>query len=233
MPDDFSQFSKLDIDEMWRDLENEIWRAFKVACPKKPCGKKATCSWWTSELSELRSEVRRLAKRQGLNSAEYKQKRNAFTKAVRIAKSAGWRNHCSSFSDIKSVASFIRRMKGNSMTDIQVIKKNDGTVTRTPRESVQTLLDTHFPNSACRQRKEYVRSAPAEEIDFINDTFTPEVVRKAFNSFQPYKTAGADGLHPIVLQHLPDDYMEAICFLFKCSLYKGYCPSASELGCNS
>ena len=155
----------------------------------------------------MRKQVRHLAKHNGLNSSEYKRNRNAYNKAIKKAKNAGWRAHCNETVDVGSAAGLLRRLKAGRTPDIQLIKKQNGEFSRTPKETVCTLLDTHFPDSASRGATQRCRPASRDDVNFIENTFNSPAVKKAFNSFKPYKAAGADGIPPILLQHLPDDFI--------------------------
>ncbi|XP_071745066.1 uncharacterized protein [Lepeophtheirus salmonis] len=98
--------------------------------------------------------------------------------------------------------------------------RKDRGYTQSPNESLKLLMETHFPDCSIDR----VPEAPLQVTNFDIDFVDTNRVRESFNSFDPYKTSGPDGLKPIVLQQLGDNIVEYISKLYQVVLSTGYTP---------
>ena len=74
----------------------------------------------------------------------------------------------------------------------------NGTYTKNMEESLEHLLELHFPLDANMQRSENDHSKINDEV--VSNIITEEKLRMAISSFAPYKAAGMDGIIPAMLQ---------------------------------
>jgi len=108
--------------------------------------------WWTPELAEQRKVLRvsyRTWKASG--SAEdrlkYVDARHYMNAAIREAKAMSWQNFCSGAHSSRELARINKILQKKSNTIMGLVCRPDGTQTDTPEESINTLLDEHFPGS--------------------------------------------------------------------------------------
>ncbi len=104
----------------------------------------------------------------------------------------------------------MRSVKRDSFVPPTLLK-NNGKYMSTKRETIEVLMDTHFPCSLqaqpelASQMKDIVRGDNAAKklspIRWIDE----EKVRKAIKSFSDFKANGPDGIKPIILKRLADE----------------------------
>ncbi|XP_071746075.1 uncharacterized protein [Lepeophtheirus salmonis] len=99
--------------------------------------------------------------------------------------------------------------------------RKDRGYTQSPNESLKLLMETHFPDCSI----DSVLGAPLLVTNFDIDCVDTNRVRESFNSFDPYKSSGPDGLKLIVLQQLGDNIVEYISKLYQVVLSTGYTPN--------
>ena len=80
-------------------------------------------------------------------------------------------------------------MKSKPTSEIGILRRPDGTFTRTPREAVNLLLVTHFPDSTPVKGEEWDDQSWLRAMD--DDDFylsiTDEKVKQAFAEFKHYR----------------------------------------------
>ncbi|KAI5705593.1 hypothetical protein M8J75_000064 [Diaphorina citri] len=136
-----------DIEEVSNNLSIAINKAYEACCPEVKVLNKNT-SWWTQELSKLRKHTRRLFNRAKVNNdwESYHQSLREYNKAIRTAKRAGWRNLCHEIGKTSEAARLLKIMAKEPVT-LGTIKKPNGEWTQTGKETLETLIETHFPGS--------------------------------------------------------------------------------------
>mgnify|MGYP001802738319 FL=1 len=85
---------------------------------------------------------------------------------------------------------------------LEWVKHAVGQPSLCPSDTINILLNTHFPGSAVEQI-----NIPTNQADScptgptqLDSLFTTQKTKWAIDSFEPYKSPGPDGLHPICLQ---------------------------------
>ena len=114
------------------------------------------------------------------------------------------------------------------------IKKDDGTFTTDSLETLNVMMEKHFPGSRSILEEETQDSnAPCAGSTIARtnahyiacDIFTESKVEWAINSFEPYKSPGLDGLLPIMLQRCGRVIIPFITEIFRASLTLNYIPT--------
>jgi ribonuclease HI len=201
-------------------------KLFKVRKQKKP-------PWWTMELTELSRDVQRTKRRCKKHAREnnreaYREAKRKYKYALRSAQSEGWKKHVTEMEDLTSSARLVKILKSGKKTEIGTVRKPNGEYTATPEETLQVLLDTHFPN------QEEEEDGGEEDIDLerileagnldIDSIVNTQSVRACFKSFQPFKAPGPDGIYPALLQKGSDIISEKVIKIYKKSLKEGKIP---------
>ena len=137
---------------------------------------------------------------------------------------------CTSLQDVKSLSKASRSMVNETNSSIGLMKKHDGTLASNGQEVINTLMDTHFPGSyPCGNLDKETEDGVDISDNFITNAsfisyISMDKVKAAIKSFNGFKAAGPDGLKPVVLQNLPDFYIERLTKLFKVSTALRYNP---------
>jgi len=125
--------------------------AFKVACPTgKPRGRKKP-PWWTQQLSILRTNCRCLFNRakagnEDTNCLNYKYELASYKKAIRRAKRTAYQTFCSGIEKTTDAAR-LRKILSKTAAPLGCLQKANGSWSDSSKESMDLLLDAHFPGS--------------------------------------------------------------------------------------
>lgn len=99
-----------------------------------------------------------------------------------------------------------------------MLKKPDGSFTRTAAETLELMAHVHFPgstvlaNGEARPAQTPSRRRPdVQDWRMASVVFIPDRVKWAIDSFSPYKTGGEDGLFPALLQQGRDIILPLWC----------------------
>jgi len=174
--------------------------AFKVACPTgKPRGRKKP-QWWT-QLSILRTNCRGLFNRaragnEDTNWQSYKYELASYKKAIRRGKRTGWQTFCSDIEKTTDAARF-RKILSKTAAPLDYLQKANGSWSDSRKESLDLLLDAHFPGS--QQTGHFPERRVREGIE-IDPLLSDRNMKWSIYSFKPYKSPGPDGITPAHIQ---------------------------------
>ena len=133
-----------------------------------------------------------------------------------------WRKLCSEMEYLNTTARIQKALKMGKKQDIGTIRKPDGSYKDLPEETLQVLLDTHFPD------KDETEVIPQERLPTgnlnIEGMVNEQTVRAAFRSFKPYKAPGTDGIFPILIQKGMDVIVNKLVNIFRKGLREGKSP---------
>ena len=151
------------------------------------------------------------------------------------ARRDNWRNYASETSSTKDISKLIASLEPKPTTGIGLISRADKS-SLSPKESLNTLMDTHFPDSvpdetrALEPEEAVVHLEPygpiTEDQHKMSEYITYEKVLAAVKTFGPRKAPGPDGFSPIVLQHLNEETLRYITAMYKISISSGFTPKA-------
>lgn len=124
--------------------------------------------------------------------------------------------------NLNTTARIQKVLKMGKKQDIGTIRKPDGSYTDSPEETLQVLLETHFPD---KDEEEVIpqERLPTGNLD-IEGMVNEQTVRAAFKSFKPYKAPGTDGIFPILIQKGMDVIVNKLVDIFRKSLREGKSP---------
>ena len=151
--------------------------------------------------------------------------RNNYSYQVKKAKTIGWQKLCSDMTKLDTAAKIQKVMKSGSKQELGSLKKPDGSYTTSTQESLQVLLDTHFPDETNPDNEVPLNfDGNTNNLD-IDKVVNVESVRAALKSFKPFKAPGNDGIYPIMLQQGMDIIEQDIVNLYKRCLREGKVPN--------
>lgn len=158
----------------------------------------------------------------------YKDRLREYKKAVRTAKSKNWHEYCEAIENTRDSAR-LSKILSKEHSNPSFLKRDDGTWTHSAAETLQLLVEAHFPGSI--ESDEVVTNAGdqtnVESLEgWLNALITKERITWAIDSFSPYKAAGPDGIFPKMLQESKELSIPWITNLFKGSLLLGHNPQA-------
>ncbi len=216
-------------------LESAIIQGLDKVAPLKPRRLRDRSPINDPRVIEAEKEFHRMrgrVKRKGRTVELLEQFRNAKRnkkKAWKDATRNGYRGYVNEIADAKGAAQLMRSVKRDSFVPPTLLK-NNGKYTSTKRETIEVLMDTHFPGSLqaqpelASQMEEIVRGDNAAKklspIKWIDE----EKVRKAIKSFSDFKANGPDGIKPIILKRLPDEAIKRLVQIYTACITLGYTP---------
>jgi hypothetical protein len=198
--------------------------------------------WYVDEMETLREQCRvaRRRVRRSKNSErelelreESRLLRNELTNMIKKAKKDSWRSMVSEVEDLAGMARLVRIFKKSPRHQVGLLRDPaTGNFTKTPEDSVNLLMDTHFRGS--RPILEELHQTDAEH-EFLSDVQGPEVlisypwvteelIVAAAKEFKPMKREGKDGIKPCLLQHLPYLAISRLLWIFTACIQLKYIP---------
>ena len=226
------------IDREAKAFEDLINKHLGRTCPKTSgfSGRRIPDDWWTEEIAECRHQVRlleRQAHRAGPEERHaawhaYSAARREFTTEIRKAKRLSWKAFVSEVKTPKGMAMLNGVLKSRENKVLGILKKPDGSFCTTPDESMDLLINTHFPGNTAPEADEDLDFIPlppigtsvVEQCAIISE----EKVHAAIHSLKPLKAPGPDGFKPLVLQNLGTKMLQRLTRLYQAILTLGYTP---------
>ena len=218
-----------DIDLLTSKLERAIIESYNSSCKIKYFKGKRKPPWWNSNLSETKRKVHRAnVKHDRYKTAEtkeaYDRLKSKYRSDIKIAKTEGWKRHCDELSDLNTASRIQKVLAKGNKVELGTVKNQHGDFTCSPEETLNVLLDTHFPSVPEEER--YVpRDFGVSNLD-IDNIVNKQAVRACFKSFSPYKSPGPDGIYPAMLQHGSDSILELVIQIYKLSITQGKIPKS-------
>ncbi|CAA9998748.1 unnamed protein product [Nesidiocoris tenuis] len=220
-------------DSLADDLMNGIIRAYEASCPLVSGARRGSVPWWSCELENLRIRTRKLFNRakNGGDWDTYKRSLTAYNKALRKARRSSWRNFCGGLEDVSAASKLQKVLSREGPGHISLLERADGSFTTSTQETLEVLMETHFPGSTVLpsgvSTPESDFSIPhRRELGRSRTIFTPERVKWAINSFKPFKSPGGDGVFPALLQRGLEVLSPLLIRLFCASYAMAYIPRA-------
>ena len=184
--------------------------------------------WWSHQLDKSRRLVKRLHHHHQKyptenNWRQFQTARRAHWRSCKKANRENWKSFISGSNSQKSATllSKIVQKKTNSIS-IGHVKKPDGSLTTSTKDTLTVLTDEHFPaNTTNPPTIPSSPLIPMQNIPWITDS----LIHQAFHSFGKDKAAGPDELKPILLQNLPSTVISRLSTLYTACITLGYTPS--------
>ena len=218
-----------DVEEASKNMITNIKQAFHSSCPAKER------STNRKRLEKLRKRARKLfnqAKRTA-NWSDYKKALTDYNKEIRRSKRRDWRFMCENIESIPDTARLHKVLSKDHSNGLGALKKSDGSFTSNTKETLDVMMQVHFPGSypACNNTIDASSStvneaSKVEVLDLANKIFTNSRVEWVIDSFAPFKTPGIDEIYPIFLQKCKKTIVPALTNLYRASLVLGYIPTA-------
>ena len=220
--------TKQNIEYLVENFTNAINKAQEKSCrPNKPSNKTKP-TWWTKELSDQRKITRKqFNQAKYYNSDEewqkYKDSLKLYNKVLRTAKRSSWRNFCTEI-EATSEASRLRKVLSKDPTPPGFLKRPDNSWTESSKETLELLLETHFPSSLDIESSNalFSNQGSPDYVHLLSDSN----ILWAIKSFKPFKSPGPDGIFPAQLNNAGNHAINWLKEIYSGILRLGFIPES-------
>jgi len=220
-----------EVESALKELESHLVDAFEFACPLRKIYSRNS-PFWSKRLDKLRKKVRRLFnkakhKKSDIDWQNYKLARKEFKKTLRAAKRKSWLKFIDEVKDLKATAKLNKALAKDPFYP-EMLKKEDGSYTKSSEEVVDLLMKTHFPGTrpADTIKPQPIRTPNATDWNLAATIVTNRRLEWAIDSFKPFKSPGNDGIYPIVMQKASSLIMKLMKKILQAILAMGYIPES-------
>lgn len=226
---DLTVKSPAELDQAVETLTECIVMSYQEACPlRKPPVKKKT-PWFSSKLEQLRKACNYAWNHRARDGMEaVRIARNAYRVECRKSQKDSWRKFCESVEGIQASARIHKLLSKDRNHQVDTLRLSNGDYISEEKEVLKHLLSTHFPE--CVEVSD-ITPGVSDVGGGTRNTWLKcrritnrGDIRKAIKSFHPYKSAGMDGIFPVLLQRGLDIIINPLHEIFTASLALGYIP---------
>ena len=181
-----------------QDFINDILEdCFNTACPIIRGKIKTSAPWWTPELTKAKSTAKYLRRR--ANRTKRQEDRDKcktadkqYTHDIIQAKNLGWKNYCSDIEGAQASARISKILNHDSSRTgfLNSIKRQDGSLTITPLETLEALATELIPGDGIPT----IRTYSTPDIERINRAVAPHRVDRAIRELKSNKSPGPDNI---------------------------------------
>ena len=226
-----TEWSEERIESETQRLHEEIETALNATCPKTKVRRRQSYAWWNEDCemahAKYKAAEKKFFKRAPHNRfndmwEDIKLLRKTLTKVIRKAKRDSWREMVGSVENTSEMSRLNKIINRGEIHKLGLLKKGNGTMTTDTTETLQVLMDEHFPGniptSEVRPNNELRK---VEKVEWITDQRVGEAIR----GFNAHKAAGTDELKPIVLQNFPSNIIRTLTIIYTACIAMGYTPT--------
>jgi hypothetical protein len=207
--------------------------AYENNCSLKPGKQPNSTPWWNKTLEAIRVEVRkhfnRAKKRKTPEGWKvYKDAQRNFKGELERAKAEKWQEFCSGMDNLPDTARLARILTKDNSARLQCLKDSTGSFMETEEDTLSHLLEANFPDfvreDVSVQGTTVWRQTRRSDWATAAKVVTPEKVKWAMLSFEPYKTPGPDGIFPKMMQEGCDSILGLMTGILRGCMATGYTP---------
>ena len=224
------EFSTKGVEHMNEMLVKTIIESFEGNCQITNVLTTDKPIWWNRHLTFLKRSAANKRRRYKRHPTEENQELakaalREYKAEIRKAKTESWKEFCSSIENQTATAKLQKIMKMGGTRKISTLKKKDGSFTTTPEETLEVLIETHFPDAPNQGRNQLSKQAQTEPYTDLSEIVNESAIEAAMKSFLPYKSPGVDGIYPALLQKGMPVLKPYIRLLYLNSLREGTLPT--------
>ncbi|GBN68079.1 Retrovirus-related Pol polyprotein from type-1 retrotransposable element R1 [Araneus ventricosus] len=233
-----SLLTRTDIDKEIEQLHEAIASACRDSRLKQTKLSKKE-PWWTRSLEIQRSDARRAQRKyysakderdRGYLRQKWKKAEAIYTRALNLAKRNHWAEICERVTPEEPFGTHFEVAKNPDRRHFQLSStlKENGLTTETPEETIEALLEFHFPSDigdtdpAHADIRNSSKIPPATQDD---PPFTMAEIEEAFKSLNNRKAPGPDGFHANIIKEVFSSNQCYFLSLFNDCLRIGHFPS--------
>ncbi|XP_044573423.1 uncharacterized protein LOC123257665, partial [Drosophila ananassae] len=149
--------------------------------------------------------------------------RAQYNKELRKAKRVAWANFCTNIQET-SEAARLRKILSTTAPIAGYIKNTEGCWTTSSLETLETLINAHFPGCSSEGTTQVMRSQGHQGS--LNYLLSDRNLKWAIDSFKPFKSPGPDGILPAQLSRAGINLRKWIKKIFSTVFTTGMIPKA-------
>ena len=201
-----------DLEKLAVELKQAIIGAYHSASKLRTRKSNNKTPWWNKKLEEMKSVSSNL-----LNKAlkhridrpefwtEYRTHLQNYKKEIRNSKREKWKKFCNDLENISEGARIHKILSKEHKNKIGSLRKQDGTHSNNEKETLEILNSTHFPESQNNlhnldKMRKGIPQRSSIDWELSLRLFSDDRIKWAINTFQPFKSPGADEIFPALLQ---------------------------------
>jgi hypothetical protein len=221
-----------DISNLTNALNKAFTKATKTQNNKNV--KRNNSIWWTAELTTIKRNANIAYRRYKNNKCSetwqnWKYDESVLATTIQREKRRGWRKYTTNIETLQEGQRLTKILGQGPTKRIGLLKRPDGTSTKTTEDTLKHLLDTHFPGNIEINNEQNTHDNTKHHIttrEWIEagKIITESKIKWAINEFQPYKSPGSDGIYPIMLQKSNDIIEENLYNILRACIAYGYIP---------
>ena len=226
------QHLEMEVDQLVKDIHDSLDKSHP---PKVVRNTFRPLRWWSGELSELKKQTKiafSVHRRERTDESydNLKSARRNLWKAVRRAKRKSWQKFCLDAVDPGKVAIVNKTVQKRDNHVLGMLSKGDGSMCKSPEESIDELAKAHFPGSVTVNPCNESVNERCHVKNTMADFITLEKIQESIRSFGDFKAPGPDMLPPIIYKKLGPRALERLRAIFKASYLLGYLPKLWRKG---
>lgn len=181
--------------------------AFHISCPIRGKPRDAKNPWWNNALEKQGKKVRGLLRKAERTKhpddwEAFHASQREYKRSLRSAKRDSWRRFCSDINELPAACRLSKILSKNPHAGIGSLARPNGGFTSNAGETLEVLLQTHFPDSKANvDHLEECRRPGPMDYDTGKRVVTYERLVWSIKTFPSFKSPGRDGVYPALLQH--------------------------------
>ena len=220
----------MNVEEMWNEISNTLYKLREEFIPVKKCNPKAGKRKTVPQtvLDKIRTKRKAFknykkyqtphnykAYTRARNQVKWAMRKSVKDREISLAKSI--KTNPKAFYDY--ISSMSKRKDG-----VANLSKPGGSLTESDMEKAE-VLNTFFSSVFTREDTDNIPSFPSRSDATITTiTVTEEDIKKKLDNICPSKACGPDDIHPQLLKELSQELARPLCILFEKSMSEGTIP---------
>lgn len=187
---------------------------------------------WTDEFKKPRQNLCKFYKAKNKNPTppaieRYKAKHSENKRKCNKARLWSWRDLQENIDCLSDMNKFRKIIQSATRVTLGTLNKGNGENTIPGEDIVDYLSRIYFTKAtSLRKTTKTGRSINRKYVlNWDEQYLTFDKVKEAISGLKSKKSPGTDGIHPLVLQHLPNKALEYLAILYRICLLLGYTPT--------
>ncbi|KAG5685143.1 hypothetical protein PVAND_014336 [Polypedilum vanderplanki] len=218
--------NSVDLEAAVTMLTESVVLSFQESCPLRRSATKKKTAWYNSKLADLKKACNYAWNHRAKDGMEaVRVARNAYRRECRKSRREVWQAFCESVEGISPTARLHKILSKDRHIQVDTLRLSSGEYVSEDSEVLKHLLSTHFPECVSISDIPPIHSGSssiAESWRKSRPIASRNNIRRAIQSFHPYKSASMDGIFPALLQ--VDVLVNPLHEIFTASLALGYIP---------
>ena len=220
------------LDRCIYQLYLKLNRALDKICPKKVKKTKVRAnSWYNKDLKRMAGRIKKAYRTSmrilGEAKAYYKRLVKKYRKMCKKRKASSWKYYKETRQTVNDMVKLTNIIQKKRRNKINTFIKDDGGSTNPGQETLDTLINTHFPQATEKIKKKYSSQNSFSRSYILSkneDWISIDLIREAMAIFQSKKSPGPDGIKPIIFEYLPEKFLNHLAFIYKSMILLRYTP---------